>query len=186
MNELCTAHQCVMKNGTPYQVQQCIEPGTEHSAQFLRGQIVEGLAELSLESRWHRFANPIHKLTGDQLDILVDLDGKDKVAWCASIMKNGREKGIGLARYIRYTQEPDIAEFAITVLDVYQDQGIGFTLLKMLIESAKENNLSILRGFIVPSNKRMLSLCRHFDTQLHSEDSGFIVADINVKSHKDG
>ena len=74
MNELCTAHQCVMKNGTPYQVQQCIEPGTEHSAQFLRGQIVEGLAELSLESRWHRFANPIHKLTGDQLDILVDLD----------------------------------------------------------------------------------------------------------------
>ena len=134
---------------------------------------------MSPQTRWMRFAAS-GNLTEAQLDFLTKLDGKDRVAWCASVRDKGKEIGVGLARYIRLSEEEDVAEFAITVVDKYQGRGIGTALLKKLIESARENEIHRLRGHVLASNKRILSLCKSFGADIRVEDSSFLTAEISL------
>ena len=167
-----------MKDGTPYSVQPCVEQGTAHTAEFLKTQIASALEKLSVQSRWQRFASPMARLTDAQLDYLTRLDGKDRVAWCATVERDGDEHGIGLARYVRLAHDPGVAEFAVTVVDEYQAQGIGYALMTKLKETARENGLTTLRGYVLPSNRRMLALCRRLGAGLGTPESGFITAEI--------
>ncbi len=169
----------VMKNGTPYEIHLCVEPETGHTLEFLKGQIVNAMRGMSTWSHWLRFASPARKLSGKQLDYLATLDGKNRVAWCALIREKNRERGIGLSRYVRLTGENNIAEFAVTVVDEFQNQ---YALLKKLIGSARDNGIAILRGYIQPGNKRMLSLCRRLSASISAEDTACIKADIPVSS----
>lgn len=169
-----------MKNGTPYQIQLCVEPETQHSPECLKRQIANALDCMSSQSRWQRFASPINRLTDKQLDYLTNLDGKDRVAWCASICADDEERGIALARYVKLQDEKNVAEFAITVVDEFQGQCIGYELLQQLLKTARSNGLEILRGYVLSGNKHMLSLSRRFDASFHSEDSSFIIVDILV------
>lgn len=178
MNASDTYSTLQMKNGTVYEIHPCIEPGTSHNPDYLRAQIVKGVENMSPHSRWHRFAMPVHHLSDKQLDYLTALDGSEKVAWCALIHVDGVEKGIGLARYARLTDETSVAEFAITVIDEYQGQGVGHQLLSKLLLTAADNSIKILRGYILPGNLRMIALCRHFNANLVEDDPVFVIAEI--------
>ena len=169
-----------MKNGTQFWIEPCIEADTEHTREFLQSQILDGFDRLSLQSRWQRFISPINKLSQKQLDYLTRLDGRGRVAWCASTLERGAVLGIGLARYIKLADEEGVAEFAITVVDDYQGQGVGRELLGRLITAARDNKLEILRGYMLPSNRRMLRLCKHFGAQFRSDDPNFLVAEIGL------
>ncbi|MES9834038.1 MAG: GNAT family N-acetyltransferase [Candidatus Thiodiazotropha sp. DIVDIV] len=169
-----------MKDGTGYQVQLCIEPDTKHTISFLKDQISIGFKSLSNHSRMTRFASPINRLSDRQLDYLTNLDGKNRVAWCAFIDTEGEEKGLGLGRYMKLPDHENIAEFAITVVDGYQGQGVGFQLLTKLIASAKENSFHKLRGYVMKDNKPMLALCKRFDSKKQCVDGPFVILDILV------
>ena len=134
---------------------------------------------MSAQSRWQRFASAVHELSEAHLNQLTNLDGRDRVAWCAVIARSDKSRGIGLARYIRLFDETGTAEFAVTVIDEFQGQGIGMTLLKQLIESAQENDINALRGYIIPSNKGMLEMCKRLKAGF-SRENGFIRADIPI------
>lgn len=167
-----------MNDGTRYRVQPCVEKGTAHTAEHLKAQIARGLDSLSVQSRWDRFASPIAHFSDQQLDYLTDLDGKDRVAWCASIERNGAEQGIALARYVRLAADEMTAEFAITVVDDYQGRGIGYAMLQQLMHSACDNGLTLLRGYVLPGNRRMLALAKRAGARLHIRGTDFIVAEI--------
>ncbi len=171
-----------MKNDTPYQIQLCVESGTQHSPEFLKEQITDALDNMSIQSRWLRFASPINSLTDEQLDYLVDLDGKDRVAWCALIGTDDKERGIGLARYFKLQDKNNVAEFALTIVDEFQGQGIGYELLKQLLKTARNNHLEKLIGYVLPINKHMLSLCQHFDASFYTDDSSFVIVNIPVRA----
>jgi acetyltransferase len=169
-----------MKNGIRCRVQLCVEPNTRHNVEFLKKQIEIGFGHMSLRSRLSRFATAIDHLTDEQLDYLTDLDGKDKLAWCATVTRNDEESGIGIARYIRLPNESNMAEFAITVVDEYQGQGVGYQLLSKLIESASQNGFQVLRGYILMSNIPMLALCKRFESKKSLVDGPFVIVDIFV------
>ncbi|MEJ2621744.1 MAG: GNAT family N-acetyltransferase [Candidatus Thiodiazotropha sp.] len=171
-----------LKNGIKCRVQLCVEPNTRHNVEFLKKQIELGFQHMSERSRQSRFATSINHLSDEQLDYLTDLDDKDKLAWCASVTRNGDERGIGIARYIRLADEESMAEFAITVVDEYQGQGVGHQLLSKLIESAAQNGFRVLRGYILMSNLPMLALCKHFKSLKTLVDGPFVIVDIVVKS----
>jgi acetyltransferase len=133
---------------------------------------------MSHHSRQQRFAAPVVTLTDTQLDHLTRLDEKDRVAWCAFLQTESEERGIGLARYVRLDDEENVAEFAITVVDEFQGQGIGTELLNRLIESARSNSIETLRGYILPSNEAMLALCRRVGADTVREDASTLRADI--------
>lgn len=181
-----TVEDLRMRDGRGYRVQLCVEPGTPHSPEFLRGRIAEAFTRLSSQSRWQRFSAPIHRLSARQLDYLTDIDNRDRVAWCASVGADDSEVGIGLARYIRLQDEPEVAEFALTVVDAYQGQGVGSQLMQKLIESAAANGLRVLRGYVLRSNQRMLAICRRRGAALSTADASTIVAEIEVAAWSGG
>lgn len=178
MNKPGSVIESVMRNGAKYRIQLCVEPDTQHTVALLKDQISDGFANMSIRSRASRFASPISRLTALQLDYLVDLDGKDRVAWCASITRDSGERGIGLGRYAKLLDEVQIAEFAITIVDEFQNQGIGYQLLVKLIESAQMNHFKVLRGYVLKSNKPMLALCRRFNAINNKNEGPFAILDI--------
>ncbi|MCG7945574.1 MAG: GNAT family N-acetyltransferase [Candidatus Thiodiazotropha taylori] len=181
MTDSISAIDFVMKNGIPCRVQLCVEPNTRHTAEFLKKQIEIGFQHMSARSRISRFATAMDHLTEQQLDYLTDLDGKQRVAWCATVTNDGEEQGIGIARYINLPDETDMAEFAITVVDDYQGQGVGYQLLRKLIQSASQNGFKILRGYILMTNTPMLALCNRFESKRSMVDGPFVIVDIIVE-----
>ena len=169
----------ILRNGTRYQIHSCKDSVLQLTPQRLREEIRAAMKRLSAQSRWQRFASPVHELSEKQLDYLADLDGISRVAYCAVITQDGVHRGIGLARYVTIPGEPGTAEFAVTVMDEFQGQGVGHALLLELIKSAQQNGLSTLRGYVLASNKGMLKLCRELQASISSEDT-FIRADIPV------
>jgi acetyltransferase len=161
-----------MKDGRTYRIQPCVEPEAGHTVEFLKEQIARGLDCMSTRSRWHRFATPLKRLSSEQLAYLADLDGRNRVAWCATIQTDSGERGIALGRYVRLENEPSVAEFALAVVDEFQGQGVGFRLMNALVFAARKNGISTLRGCVLASNRHMLSLCRRFGATLRESDAG--------------
>lgn len=91
--------------------------------------IADEFARLSPRSRHMRFFSPINKLSEVQLTYLIDVDNVNHVVIAAAETAVEDPAGIRLARYIRLKQEPDIAEFAITVNEGYRGGGVGLILL---------------------------------------------------------
>ena len=58
----------------------------------------------------------------------------------------------GTTRIARSEEQPGSAEFAVTVIDPYQGQGVGSALLERLIELARTNDINTLTGSVLPSN----------------------------------
>lgn len=160
-----------MKDGTTFEVHPCVDASMNFTTELWRDEIKKAMKQMSPNSIYQRFSAGINELSEQQLDYLTSIDGKNKVAWCAVIFENKAMKAVGLSRYIRLNEEKHVAEFAITVIDEFQQQGVGKVLLDQLIESAKDNGLQLLRGYILPSNKVMLALCRQHHATFQVEDN---------------
>src|SRR6059058_2573780 len=77
--------------------------------------LVEGFAQLSPQTRFRRFLGYMDKLRAPLLRYLTEIDYVDHFAWIGlDAVKN---KGIGLARYVRMHDPPAAAEAAIVVVD---------------------------------------------------------------------
>jgi RimJ/RimL family protein N-acetyltransferase len=137
------------------------------------------LGNLSEKSRKYRFAGGMNTPSDAQLDYLASLDNRDRLAWCAIAEGGNPHTGAGLARYIRLPDEPDVAEFAITIVDAWQGKGLGRILLVRLIESARDNGIRVLRGYVLPGNSAMIHLGKRFGAHIEPEDS-FLRMDIQV------
>jgi len=109
--------------------------------------IEEGFDELSMQSRYTRFGMGVAGLSAHELDYLADVDQRTHVAWGALVGGNGA----GVGRYIA-TAEPNSPEVAVTVLDKYQGNGLGTTLLKALVGIARHEGVDELVFKIVPDN----------------------------------
>jgi GNAT superfamily N-acetyltransferase len=168
----CTRY---LDDGTPYRVTACTEPSLHVSREQWKQALRESFAQLSQQSRWQRFASGSASLTEAQLDYLTDVDGCNRVACCAVIPDTGQIRGIGIARYFRSEEQPGSAEFAVTVIDPYQGQGVGRALLERLIELARTNDINTLTGSVLPSNTGMLALCRSLDAVFGQEDATILV-----------
>ena len=168
-----------LADGTRIEIRPCGAETDDCSPDCLKAEIGAAFKRLSARSRELRFAVGLQRLTESQLDYLSNLDHRDRLAWCAIEPTPDGHRGIGLARYVRLKELPAMAEFAVTVVDEYQGRGIGPILLGRLVESARENGIKTLRGYILPSNTAMLSLAERFGARLSPVDE-FMRADIEI------
>ena len=115
---------------------------------------------MSPESRYRRFFVGIHELTPEMLDYLTVVDGYNHFAILATTesLDLKEEQGVGVARFVRLADEPDVAEAAITVVDDFQGRGVGRLLLMTLVEAAQERGVKKFRGEVLASNQPMCRL----------------------------
>lgn len=121
--------------------------------------IAAALLRLSPESSRRRFFTPRFRLSDAELDQLTNLDGLDRYAIGATVVRpDGSAEGVGIARYAREADEPRAAEAAVVVIDAYQGLGLGKLLLRRLAAAALARGIDRLRGIVLRDNDPMLGL----------------------------
>lgn len=128
-----------------------------------REQFRQGFEALSPLSRRRRFHMIKKSLSEAELDYLTSPDGVDHYALGAIALGwRGQEKTpVGVARFFRTGADRQTAEFAVVVVDAWQNQGIGTLLLRRLVRAADERGIRYLKGQIMADNAPMLHILRN-------------------------
>jgi len=143
--------------------------------------IREGFERLSPESRYRRFFGAIPHLTDEVLEYLTNVDGVTHVAFVASqvTLDLKTERGLGVARFVRLADDPEVAEAAVTVVDDMQRKGIGRILLSTLADAARERGIKRFRGEVLATNEPMQQILA--DVSAHVVRADGVTAEYDVE-----
>lgn len=119
-----------------------------------------GFGNLSERSRYLRFLRSVRKLSDHELTHLADVDGPNHKAVGALDTGKLKPTPVGIARYFRLADEPNVAEFAVTVADSYQRIGLGGLLTGALTHLAILNGITEFVAFVHIENWPMQKLFR--------------------------
>src|SRR5687768_15386411 len=142
-----------------------------------------GMKLLSPESRYLRFFNDASELSPELLQYLTEVDQQNHVAWIAINPSLPGEPGMGIARFIRLPDEPDVAELALTVVDKFQGLGLGAALLNILLVRAEQLNIRILRAVVLPDNYRVIRWMRRLGATSNWQD-GLLELNLAVEGNQ--
>ena len=124
-----------------------------------KSSLTAGYEQLSDESRYARFLAKRDSLNERLLAYLTEIDQVDHVAWGVGLPDHKvGEPGIAVARFVRLPDAPHVAEFALTVADDYQRQGVGTLSLALLYHLARQQgDIAKLRGMVGVDNRWMIA-----------------------------
>lgn len=143
-----------------------------------KGLLEAGFARLSPESRYRRFLTPVKRLTERQLTYFTEVDHQDHEALLAL---DDRGAPVGVARYIRLSGRPDIAEVAVTVVDDWQGRGVATELLHRLVARAREEGIERFTATCLAENHDVIELLEHLGaTSLTRPDAGVLGLEIEL------
>ena len=114
---------------------------------------------LSPESRQHRFLQALDQLDDPMIRRLVDsVDGVHHIALLLIVLPSGgEEEAVGVARLLQYSDDPTIAEIAVTVVDDWQGRGVGTALVSALMQR-RPAAVTRLRTLVAADNRASLAL----------------------------
>jgi GNAT superfamily N-acetyltransferase len=143
--------------------------------------IREGFDRLSAESRYRRFFGAITHLTDEVLEYLTNVDGVTHVAFVATqvTLDLKTERGLGVARFVRLADDPEVAEAAVTVVDDMQRKGIGRILLSTLADAARDRGIKRFRGEVLATNAPMQQILAEVSAQVVRADG--VTAEYDVE-----
>jgi GNAT superfamily N-acetyltransferase len=125
--------------------------------------IVRGLERISPETSRRRFFTVRHRFSDEELEAMTNLDGHVRFALGATVRDAaGNVEPVGIARFARLAETPTVAEVAILVIDAFQGQGVGRTLLKRLAAAALARGILRFRGIVLPENKPIIRLLTRY------------------------
>ncbi|HVM20155.1 MAG TPA: GNAT family N-acetyltransferase [Egibacteraceae bacterium] len=125
---------------------------------------------LSPETIRMRFFAP-RTMDAEQMRFFTNVDYKDRFALVAET--GGRL--VGVSRFDRLPEDPEVAEFAVLVEDAEQNRGIGTALLRALVEPASDLGITGFEGDILRENARMLRMMRDAGFSPAFSDEGSVV-----------
>lgn len=134
--------------------------------------LAQGMDDFSPESRYQRFLGAREGLSEADLRYLTEVDGVDHFAIGALVWP---DQGVGVARFVRFGEEREVAEPAIAVLDSYQNIGLGRTLFTRLAAAARERGIRRFHGSMLSGNKPMISLLHAVSNNICFEYKSAIV-----------
>ena len=119
--------------------------------------LADGFARLSQRSRRQPFLRDKDHLTVAELRYLTSVDHHDHEA-LGALSRDGR--GVGVARFIRDTEDPDSAEVAITIVDEWQGRGLGTKLLELLSDHARRVGVARFTATVAADNIASAAMVR--------------------------
>ncbi len=103
-----------------------------------------------------RFFAPIREVSHALLDKLIHYDPARAMAFIAIDEQSRKMLGV-----VRLHDDPsgESAEFAILVRSRLKGHGVGWLLMKRMLEFSKHKNLKMVRGQVLSENTMMLAMC---------------------------
>jgi acetyltransferase len=125
-----------------------------------------------------RFFSMVKHLSRDSIIRLCHLDYDREMALVA-LHRNqeGSDQIAGVSRYYLDPQTGD-AEFAIVVGDAWQGRGLGYRLMKRLIDIAQERGVKRLVGSVLRENAPMLQLMHEMGFASQSQVDNTVVTQV--------
>lgn len=150
-------------NGTDVTIRPIRPEDAEIEQEFVRN--------LSDESRYARFMDSLRELTQTMLVRFTQIDYDREMALIATIDDDGREKQIGVARYVT-NPDGETVEFALAVSDEWQKFGVGRKLMNSIIDCARNRGKKAIVGDVLSDNAKMLRLMTNlgFTINPHQDD----------------
>jgi len=140
-----------------------------------RDALATAFERLSDESQQLRFGSVPHTLSAARLHHLIDsVDGVNHIAF-AAFADDDPGRLIGVARILRYPNEPASLDVGVTVADDYQGDGLGHVLVQLLAAHRPRPSRRVLTQ-IASGNDRAMALLSAFGTP-HRIGDGQIVID---------
>ncbi len=116
------------------------------------------------ESVYYRYFSCIRSMPHAKMQEYVNIDYRKTLSVVAEI-KNG--KLIAEARFASLEMQESHPEIAIVVDENYQNLGIATYLLTMLMQEAQKRGYKGFKGYILPSNKKILSVLEKIDWKMN-------------------
>jgi acetyltransferase len=161
-----------LRDGTPIHLRP-IRPEDEPA-------IVALVQRMTPEDRRLRFFVPLRELTHQFAAKLTQIDYEREMALVALPADSGEI--LGVARFIA---DPDnvAAEFAVAVRSDLKGRGLGWMLMRRLIEVAKARGIGELVGTVLNENEAMLTLCRAlgFSLRHNPREVGIVIASMPLR-----
>lgn len=114
--------------------------------------------QLGPTSRYQRYLVPKHRLTSTELRYLSAVDHVRHEALIALSVPDGRP--VGVARFIRETGNPDVAEVAVEVIDAWHRRGVGSVLTEALAARALDLRIEAFSAVTTHGNTGAAKLLR--------------------------
>ena len=131
------------------------------------------------DSRYRRFMGAKRALSGRELAYFTEVDHVDHEAIGARDAESGA--GVGVARYVRLTGQPAVAEAAVSVVDAWQGRGLGGELLRRLTGHAREHGVERFQASLFAYNHSMLALFEDVgEVQVQERGLGQIEIDVEL------
>ncbi len=138
------------------------------------------LTTLSPETVRGRFFQSIKNLNHAELTRFCNIDYEREMAFAAERRDGGSRKIVGVGRLIM-DSDMKSGEFAVLVHDDYQNKGLGYKLIDMLIGVAQEKRLEKIYGVVLSDNYRMLSICRKSGFRIEPMEEGLTQVELLLR-----
>lgn len=140
----------------------------------------EFLARISPDDLRLRFLSPRKSFSDQMLKRLTQLDYDRSMAFVALETATGALAGIS-----RLSCDPDrfAAEYALLVRTDLQGHGLGWELLRQIVDYAKADGIGRIEGIVLSENSKMLTMCREFGFKVahHPSEPGLLEARLDLR-----
>jgi acetyltransferase len=138
-------------------------------------QMVKFHETLSEESVYHRYfaaLNLSQRITHERLQRICFNDYDREIALVAEMKPTNDDEGKLILGVGRLSKQHGVneAEFAVLISDQWQNQGLGFELLKRLVEIVRAEKLDRVTGQILADNHAMRQICKKLGFKIVMDD----------------
>ena len=137
-----------LRDGTPVLIRQLVPEDAALYPDFL--------GDVTAEDLRLRFFGPMREVSHELLDKLMHYDPACAMAFIA--LDEQTQKMLGVVR-LHDNTSGETAEFAILVRSQLKDHGVGWLLMKRMIEFSRRKDLKVVQGQVLSENTTMLAMC---------------------------
>jgi acetyltransferase len=171
-----------MKDGSPVSIRPISPEDEPLMIEFHRQ-----LSDRSVYLRYFHSMGFEQRVAHERLARICFIDYNRSIALVAERGEGSRGHILGVGRltklYYGQAGQPEDGEFAIVVGDPFQRQGLGSELLRRLIDVARAENLTRLRGDVLTDNIGMQRVCAALGFRLRYEpEESVIKAELELRN----
>ena len=124
--------------------------------------------KLSSHTKYLRFHHMPKEMGFDDAVRFCTVDYDNTFVLVAEVLRKPNREIVALGRYYRLPNK-HLAEVDFAVEDVYQEKGIGTSLIQHLARAARENGITSFEADVLAENKQMMDVFRDYGPHISSE-----------------